>query len=257
MIDPLPRRVLVLSPHCDDAVFSCGELLAGLASAGTAVDVVSVCVKGPRRNQRPTQFAMALLRSAGLSAAVASSVRLAEDKLALSIIGANARRLDIQDAIFRTDCRGRAFYPTQRSLTYLAPNDFARQTSRLARILAREPALKDPDAWVLAPSAIGLHADHSLVARTIWSMRRRIVARMIFYSDFPYALVEPKRPSGGASFAVSAHSVSQKIAGALAYRSQVRMIWGAEAQLRRLFAEFQDRNGGGAVTLYDRPLLAR
>ena len=257
MIDPLPRRVLVLSPHCDDAVFSCGELLAGLASAGASVDVLSVCVEGPRRSQRPTPFAAALLRSAGLSAPSASSVRLAEDKLALSIVGANARRLDIQDAIFRTDCRGRAYYPTQRSLTKIASNDFARQTGRLADLLACESALTDSDAWVLAPSAIGLHADHSLVARTIWSMRHRIAARLMFYSDFPYAIVEPRRPSGGASFAVSAHSVSKKMASALAYRSQVRMIWGAEAPLRRLFAEFHDRDGGGAVTLYDRPLLPR
>ena len=80
------RRIVVLSPHLDDAVLSIGASIAGLTRRGARVDVVTVLAGDPLLSAP----AGAYDRSCGFTnAGEAAGIRRSEDALACGTIGAN------------------------------------------------------------------------------------------------------------------------------------------------------------------------
>jgi LmbE family N-acetylglucosaminyl deacetylase len=83
-------RLLVLSPHLDDAVFACGEVIASRPGA----TVATLFAGGPRPPVELTQWD----REAGFEAGDdVIGTRRAEDRAALDLLGANALWLDFPD----------------------------------------------------------------------------------------------------------------------------------------------------------------
>ncbi|MDR5780666.1 PIG-L family deacetylase [Caballeronia sp. LZ065] len=90
-----PRRLLVISPHLDDAVFSCGALLA----AGTDALVCTVFAGTPEM-----PMVTGWDTACGFSDAhQAMEARRAEDIAALEILGARARHLSFLDSQYADD----------------------------------------------------------------------------------------------------------------------------------------------------------
>ena len=91
---------LALSPHLDDAVFSCGGLLAALVDAGWDVTLATVftATKLPASG-----FALACQIDKGLSPDVDyMALRRAEDREAAAILGiADVRHQDLAEAPHR------------------------------------------------------------------------------------------------------------------------------------------------------------
>jgi LmbE family N-acetylglucosaminyl deacetylase len=86
-----PLRVLVVSPHLDDAVFACGDLLASYRPGV----VVTVFAGAPRRYGRLTDWDQSCGFAQGDDVVAA---RRAEDRAALAILGARPIWLDFLDA---------------------------------------------------------------------------------------------------------------------------------------------------------------
>jgi LmbE family N-acetylglucosaminyl deacetylase len=86
----MPRRMLVVSPHCDDAVLSCGDLLRD--NPGTAV--VTVFAGWPPGDPAPTDWD----RRAGFAAGDdVIAARREEDRLALAGLSAEPEWLAFVD----------------------------------------------------------------------------------------------------------------------------------------------------------------
>jgi LmbE family N-acetylglucosaminyl deacetylase len=87
-------RVVVLSPHLDDAVFSLGGTIAGAVRTGRRVDVVTVFAGDPRATAPAGEWD----RAAGFaSAGAAATTRRREDRAACRILGANPIWLPFSD----------------------------------------------------------------------------------------------------------------------------------------------------------------
>ncbi|HEX9820270.1 MAG TPA: PIG-L family deacetylase [Methylomirabilota bacterium] len=84
-------RLVVLSPHCDDAVFGCGELLADRPDGV----VVTVFAGRPPAGRPLTAWDAAAGFGEGDDVV---SARRAEDRRALSVLGARPRWLPFSDA---------------------------------------------------------------------------------------------------------------------------------------------------------------
>ena len=79
-------RVVAVSPHLDDAAFSAGALLAGLAAAGADVCVVTVFTASV---PEPRGFALACQTDKGIAPEVDyMALRRAEDDAAVAALGA-------------------------------------------------------------------------------------------------------------------------------------------------------------------------
>jgi len=148
--------VAVLSPHLDDAVFSCGELIA---ASGEAV-VATVCAGMPPSAETLTEWDAVCGFG---SARHAITARREEDRAALSALGAAPEWLEFCDA------------------QYGEPVDRAQLESKFAAVIERSGA-----ATIVVPLGL-FHDDHLTAAGVALSLLPRFPdRRWIAYEDVPY-----------------------------------------------------------------------
>ncbi|MEW6296433.1 MAG: PIG-L family deacetylase [Thermodesulfobacteriota bacterium] len=135
-------RLLVLSPHCDDAVFSCGHLLATYPGA----TVVTVFAGRPPAGTPLTEWDAASGFGPGDDV---MGARRAEDRAALTLLGAPPLWLDFCDS------------------QYGSPPSLAELTAALQAAVAST----GPQA-VFIPLGL-FHSDHALVHEAALGLARR------------------------------------------------------------------------------------
>ena len=191
--------LLVLSAHLDDAVLSCGGLIAWLARrCPLTVATVFTAAGAPPHTRAARSF---LRQCCAPDAGTLFADRRTEDRDVLDGLGVSHRHLGATDALFRTrDPRGPAQALLGRALPELVHRyptyrfDIARgrvaagDRALTAGLTTRVTELRDAvDARiVLCPVGIGRHVDH-LITRTVG---RRSADRVVYYSDFPYDLAD-------------------------------------------------------------------
>jgi LmbE family N-acetylglucosaminyl deacetylase len=208
----LSGRIVVLSPHFDDAVFSLGATLARSARTGGSVHLVNVFGNDPDADRAPSEWDAACgFRSAG----EAARARRQEDRLACDLIGATTAALPFPDE----DHGGGA------------------DVVEVADALADAAAGAD---LVLSPGYPLLHPDHVLVSRLLVG-RLPMAGRLGFYVEQPYAtwrLLGRGRRAWAAPTLTFGRSI--RYAGAMALRR--RSAW--ELQRPHLPDDFSRALGG-------------
>jgi LmbE family N-acetylglucosaminyl deacetylase len=181
----MPRAV-ALSPHLDDAAFSCGGTLARLAQAGWEV---TLCTVFTASIPEPRGFALACQLDKGLPAeADYMALRRAEDAAACSALGAAPRWLPFAEAPHRGYNSAAALFGPP------APGD-AIMGPLLASLSHHLRA--GPLDLVLAPQAIGGHVDHVLLVEAL-RLALPPGLPILWWTDWPYAArpaAIPARPS--------------------------------------------------------------
>jgi LmbE family N-acetylglucosaminyl deacetylase len=173
-------RLVVLSPHLDDAVLSVGALIGAQTAAGRTVEVWTAFTRGPD----PATLPARLRRFADYP------TRLAEDDAALDLLGAGRRRLGLSERLWRA--------PRTRGPELLAafrtPPDRAGFAALDTLTGLVGDLLADPDVELLVPLGVGNHVDHVEVtlAAAQACVGTTALARVGFYEDF-YALGEAAR----------------------------------------------------------------
>jgi LmbE family N-acetylglucosaminyl deacetylase len=182
----MPRAVAI-SPHLDDAAFSCGGVLARLARTGWEV---VVCTAFTLSVTAPRGFALACQTDKGLGPEVDyMALRRAEDAAACAALGATPLWLPFAEAPHRGYHDARALFAAP-----LPADDVA---AGLGRALAEGPLAAMPDL-LLAPQAIGGHVDHVRVVEAL-SPLLHADTPCLWWTDWPYAArpgSHPARPFG-------------------------------------------------------------
>lgn len=174
-------RLVVLSPHLDDAVLSVGALIAGAVAAGRPVEVWTAFTSGPDPQTLPPR----LRRFADYGA------RLAEDDAALDLLGAGRRRLGLSEQLWRSPEPGGALGGLLGGLrtAFRTPphRDGFQALDALTELV--EGVLAEDRVELLAPLGAGNHVDHVevMLAVALAAVRTGGLGRVGFYEDF-YAL---------------------------------------------------------------------
>src|SRR5688572_21800222 len=135
------RNVLFVSPHLDDAVFSCAARILREVATGAEVTVATVFSHVRRRSAQAADYI----------------ARRAEDREALRLLGAKPRWIGLLDAPSRNP-----FYASFRRIVFeTAPSD-ANQVDIVREELDSLVADLAPDVIYL-PLGVGTHIDHRLV----------------------------------------------------------------------------------------------
>jgi len=188
-MDDASAAALVISPHLDDAVLSCGALLAYLATRHPVTVATVFTAAAPPPWSLP---ARRTLRALGrVDAEDLFAQRRAEDRDVLAGIGAEAVNLGFRDALFRRGRRGPA-YPTYR-LDAARGRVASCDTGLAAEVSARVSELirAREAAVVFAPLGVGRHVDHLITRQAARELNQP--SRIVYYSDFPYSLkAEPE-----------------------------------------------------------------
>jgi LmbE family N-acetylglucosaminyl deacetylase len=229
----MTKTALVLSPHLDDAAFSCGGTMALLADAGWNVCLATAFT---RPVHPASGFALDCQLDKGLGPEVDyMALRQEEDQVAADILGvADLRWLGLPEAPHRGyESAAALFGPL------LADDGVWRSLADIIAGLVGELA---PDL-VLGPQGLGNHVDHR---QMIMAIEQAVPnENLAFYRDTPYALRNPAAlpavTMGGyvdTSVAIGPW-LERKVAASCAYASQVGFQFGdprAAASALRAFA---------------------
>ena len=228
----MARTAVAVSPHLDDAVFSCGGLLAALSDSGWRVVVATVFTGSV---SAPTGFALACQLDKGLPPDVDyMALRRDEDRAAARVVGAEARWLRFLEAPHRGYHSAAALFGGLH-----VADDVEGPVARSLGAILDELS---PDL-VLGPQAIGGHVDHLVTVRALERVERRATA---WWQDFPYAsrgaAAEPFADAMGRRLEwTSVVDGQRKFRACAAYATQIGYQFGGQRGLERVL------DGAGGV----------
>jgi len=230
---------LALSPHLDDAAFSCGGLMALLADSGWHVCIATAFTATVLP---ATGFALACQLDKGLAPDVDyMALRRAEDRDAGTILGvSDLRHLGLPEAPHRGYESAPALFGEVH-----ADDGVWRPLADLVAALVDElhPAL------VLAPQGLGGHVDHRQLIRSV--LETLPAGQVAWYRDTPYAIRDPAAahdpllPPLPPASAPIGPALGRKVAAACAYGSQVSFQFGGPEATGAALRRFAVAEGGG------------
>lgn len=254
---------IYLSPHFDDAVFSCGGLIWEQVRAGNRVSIWTICA-GEIPAGELSPYAERLHARWG-SGRQSVENRRQEDNAACSLLSASYRRFAIPDCIYRranavypvseanviqvdeNSPMGSFFYPTREAVFGALHPMEAPLVSSLARALEEE---LPGEAQVVCPITLGGHVDHQLT-RAAAEMSGR---SLWYYADYPY--VEEEREQlelleqggwRGVVFPVSPQGLEAWQAAIAAHRSQISTFWSGLEFMREAVQDYLEHSEGSIL----------
>ncbi|WP_432483870.1 PIG-L deacetylase family protein [Kineococcus esterisolvens] len=223
---PGVARVLAVSPHLDDAAFSAGALLAGLAAAGADVRVVTVFTGSV---PDPTGFALACQTDKGLAPDVDyMALRRGEDDAATAALGVRGRHLPLLEAPHRGYTSAAALFGPVAAGDEGCP--------RLVREALEDVLQEGPGGGVdllLGPQALGDHVDHRHVREAVDALARDRGLPLARWADTPYVLRPGAQPPRGAPRRPWEGELEAKVAACAAYATQLGFQFDGEAAMAR------------------------
>ena len=237
----MTRTALVLSPHLDDAAFSCGGTMAVLADAGWRVVMATAFT---RSILPATGFALACQLDKGLAPDLDyMALRRDEDRAAAALLGAEPRWLDLPEAPHRGYASAPALFGPVRD-----GDDVWRPLAAHIDALVQElrPEL------VLAPQGLGEHVDHRQTIRAV--LHAAATAPLAFYRDTPYAIRNHAAvrnvtiPALEDSRVAIAAGLARKVAASCAYGSQIGFQFGGRAETEAALRAFALTEGEGEAS---------
>ncbi len=232
-------RHIFLSPHLDDAVYSCGGTLAVQVSTGLRPLIITVFAGIPPTGHQLSPFALQIQKEMGFreNPTVVMETRRKEDAAAMDFLKCDYLWLDYLDAMYRGSP---GYYANRQQLIGGEVNsaDLVIERQLAQDLLALQERL--PDTVWYAPLGVGRHVDHQIVA----SAADRLVQRKAdvnFYEDFPYVLqqgaLEARLQEMGGTLEPAYVEMSEMLplreeASAM-YASQVEMNFGSVQNMRR------------------------
>ena len=228
----MTRTALALSPHLDDASFSCGGTLAKLARSGWRVVVATLFT---RSVPNPQGFALACQLDKGLGPEVDyMALRRAEDVAAMLALGVEPPiHVPLPEAPHRGYHSAQALFGSP-----MVADDISRD---LKAAIADLLTVHAPDL-LLAPQAFGGHVDHVQVVRAL----KDVASPILWWRDFPYVVrtATPSEPFEATMAGKPEHSIEvdavdrdAKQAACLAYASQLGFQFGGADGLRKRLSQ--------------------
>jgi LmbE family N-acetylglucosaminyl deacetylase len=227
---------IYLSPHLDDAVLSCGGLIAKQTEGGEAVTVLTVCAGDPPEAPL-SSFAQELHARWGRPGPPVAA-RREEDHRACGYLGANILHLDIPDAVYRRGEQGEALYASEQVIFGPLHAAEAELVDRLRQMLFNATAAS---ARLYCPLGFGGHVDHRLTRLAAEGLGRKLW----YYQDLPYAARDNDLPSDlsfphgeETTLRLSEVQLESWVEAASLYRSQLSTFWSNTAELREELCAF-------------------
>ncbi len=172
-------KILVLSPHADDAVFSCFDHIKSWLKSGHTVDVCTIFSKfTPSKLSDDVRGYMA--NSGFISAKLFENARQQEDKRALKFLGVKFLTPHFVDGAFQ-EYKGMNIYP---SFGELFSGRIAENDTRVLSVAEYLDTIGPRYDRVISPIGIGSQADHVITALCAEKYINK--DKLCYYYDVPY-----------------------------------------------------------------------
>lgn len=245
------QRKIFLSPHLDDAVYSCGGIIRELVNRGIAVEVWSIFTADPPDGNL-SLFAQSL-HARWMETANPYWIRREEDKHALALLGAACQHLYYPDCIYRRDPLSRE--PIIKKDEDLFSDAYVVEKELLANLVKDLKSRLPKNADIISPLGMGGHIDH----RVTRMAAEQLGKPLWFYADYPYAAKDPSKvnsylPQNAEAevLDISESGLVGWLKGIACYPSQISSFWASEDSMEkevRAYANLQISR-----TLWHKPL---
>jgi LmbE family N-acetylglucosaminyl deacetylase len=233
---------LYLSPHFDDAVWSCGGAIAAQSGRGDRVRVLTVCAAEPPPGAlSPLAQDLHDRWAAGASPV---SIRRAEDRKACAVVGAEPSYLAFLDAIYRVDEGGEPLYSQEREIFGCIHSADMALAEDISAEMGRHLGGNER---VYCPIGIGGHVDHQLVRTAAEKLGRKLW----FYRDMPYAAQDWETPAWISIPEGEKHliQVSEEQSeawrrAAAQYTSQISTFWESPSDMGMALSDYLQEHAG-------------
>jgi len=248
---------LFLSPHYDDAVFSCGGMIHRLASGREQVVVRTVMGGKPTPGRIPDTPIIRARQARWGEGVDPVEIGMKEDEAAVTSLGVQADHMVYwTDCVYRVSRRGEPLYVTEESLFgEVQPDDVA---GKLLPTMVLPPY--EVVRTIYAPLAVGHHVDHQLVRDWGLELKKQYNWMALkFYEEYPYhedqnAVNRALEFFGASDSSVQLESetvqlneadVAAKIQAIGYYESQITTFWADKAAMETATRAWLNRIGGG------------
>ncbi len=239
---------VIISPHFDDGVFSCGGTVSQLTAAGHSVLVITM-MGGLFQGELPDTPILADLHRRWGAGVDPLRQRQIEDERASRALGVDFMHVPLPDCVYRL-AGDLALYPSEESLFgEVHRADYAPRLLKGIQIPELETATR-----VYLPLGVGHHVDHQ-IARD-WGMTQMRDAPdksvLRFYVEFPYSKADRSTemalgaidlPLAPADVVLSDAEMRAKTTAIACYHSQISTFWAdlaaMESDVRRAFTDPQ------------------
>lgn len=173
-------KYFFFSPHFDDAVLSCGNLLHYLASKNKYVEVMTIFTKASQAY--PTPQSTKFTKMCGYDNPIKLfRDRKTEDIDSLSYLNVNYKHLNFVDAAWRVGQNDQAIYKSSK--TQFEGKISTKDQDLLDQVLTTLSKIKKGKKTVFfGPLGIGGHVDHIITRDVLLEIDRET----FFWADFPY-----------------------------------------------------------------------
>lgn len=246
---------VILSPHFDDGVLSCGGQIFALRQQGVSVRVLTIFAAGPLSDEIPP-FAAEQHQMWG-NPPDANRLRRAEDLVAYARLGCyDVYHLEAPDAVYRLSEAGEPLYTSVEGIFGNLHSEEAEYDGALVELV--RPYVPS-EARVLAPWALGNHVDHQLTHR-VGRLLESEGWEVGFYEDVPYVdkldinRWHPAEPNAYRveSVGVSEAEMAAKLEAMAYYRTQIPVLYGSEAEMRQRLRATAERVGSDTIPMAER-----
>lgn len=221
-----PARILAVSPHLDDAVFSAGALLTGLVAAGAEVTVVTVFTGSV---VDPTGFALACQTDKGLADDVDyMALRRAEDDTATAVLGTTGVHLPLLEAPHRGYHSAAALFGPVVAGDEECP-------AAVGKVLGEFLDTRSGGSvdLLLGPQALGDHVDHRHVRTAVDALAVDRGLRLARWADTPYVLRPGAESPIGEPRYPTEEELDAKVEACAAYVTQLGFQFDGPAAMAR------------------------
>jgi LmbE family N-acetylglucosaminyl deacetylase len=218
---PTQRDVpwIFLSPHLDDAVFSCGGLLSYLAGKGVPTKIVTVFSDQISDPAQFTEYARSL-HTRWETGDDPYRIRKQEDANACRLLGTEQVHLGFHDCIYRTLPDGT---PVVSSDDELFGEIKPGEKSLIRQVAEKIARIASGNYVCVCPLGLGHHIDHQITRKAAEHSQKPL-----YYADLPYALTLPVQAFPGMtrlSFDLPDRNASEWARANLLYGSQISSFW--------------------------------
>ncbi|MBA4383696.1 MAG: hypothetical protein C0410_03080 [Anaerolinea sp.] len=230
-------KKIFLSPHLDDAVYSCGGIIKELITQRIPVEVWSIFTADPPEGAL-SPFAQSL-HSRWNEKSNPSWIRREEDKHALELLGGTYRHLYYPDCIYRRYPQTNE--PIIKKDADLFSEDYVIEKDLLANLANDLKSHLPLGAEIISPLGMGGHVDHRITRLAAESLGRPLW----YYADYPYAAKDPSSvnaflPENAEPevLEVTDQGVEAWLKAIACYRSQISSFWASEDEMNKAVRQY-------------------
>jgi LmbE family N-acetylglucosaminyl deacetylase len=225
------NRCVILSPHLDDAILSCGGLAAEVADT-VNVEIWTFFSAAPFIGPYSSLARWFHDISGGYSSARLAWLRRREDRRACRVVGARPNHFHWHDAVYRKTKNGEPMYGGLRQSHWHAHDD--RMVREISALMESRVSRSDV---LLTPLGVGKHVDHLILRAAVERLGHNNV---LYYVDLPYMATYPDEIEIQAagmschSYDISTSSLQAWIDSIMCYTTQLKMLESAVGSLPSL-----------------------